>query len=163
IHELFDAPLAPGLSDVLRSAISLADAVQHVQPGDIEPAFEREEVGPQSQAVLHVLTSGSGTSDPAALLGSARWSVLLHEATSTYDVVLIDSAPILAVSDAIPVATSVDAVVVVARSEFTTREAAQRCRDALERVHGVKVAGVVANAVRSQREMAGNYYVGASS
>lgn len=40
IHELFDAPLVPGLSDVLRSAISLPDAVQQVQPGELEPALD---------------------------------------------------------------------------------------------------------------------------
>ncbi len=109
--------------------------------------------------MLHVLTSGSGSSDPAALLGSEKFDSLLHEAAGIYDVVLIDSPPILAVGDAIPVATCVDAVVVVARSDFTTRDAAQRCRQALERVKGVNVVGVVANAVRNEAELGRSYYV----
>jgi Mrp family chromosome partitioning ATPase len=110
-----------------------------------------------------VLTSGSGTPDPAALLGSGKLAALLAEATATYDVVLIDSTPILAVSDVIPVATTVDAVVVVARSDFTTRDAAQRCRHALERVKGVNIVGVVANGVRDAPESKRQYYVGAAT
>lgn len=189
IHELFDAPLVPGLSDVLRSAIPLSEAVQQVQPSDLEPAFHQELVPSDADAslagmdgttgtllgrgqrrngrshgapVLRVLTSGSATSDPAALLGSEQFASLLAEAAATYDIVLIDSTPILAVSDAIPVATSVDAVVVVARSEFTTRDAARRCRQALERVNGVNVVGVVANGVHDEIGSRRPYYVGAA-
>ncbi len=166
IHELFDAPLVPGLSDVLRSALSLSDATQQVQPGDLEPALgmPNGDRSAHGAPVLHVLTSGSGTSDPAALLGGEEFTSLLAEAAETYDVVLIDSTPILTVSDAIPVATNVDAVVVVTRSDFTTREAAQRCRQALERVKGVNVVGVVANGVRDESELGRRpYYVGASA
>lgn len=157
IHELFDAPLVPGLSDVLRGAIRLSDAVQQVQPGDLEPA-----IGAHDTPVLHVLTSGSGISDPAALLGSDEFSSLLAMAVAEYDMVLIDSTPIVAVSDAIPVATYVDAVVVVARSDYTTRDAAQRCRHALERFKDVNVVGVVANAVRADTELGRPYYVATS-
>ena len=167
IHELFDAPLVPGLSDVLRSAISLAEAVQQIQPGDLEPALGAGnpygDQGSRGGPVLHVLTSGSGTSDPAALLGSEEFTALLAEAAASYDVVLIDSTPILAVSDAIPVAASVDAVVVVARSDFTTRDAAQRCRQALERVKGINVVGVVANGVRDEADLRRPYYAGVAS
>jgi tyrosine-protein kinase len=190
IHELFGALLVPGLTDVLRSAIPLSEAVQQVEPGNLVPAFDRELMpgeqemalvaheptapapngmgtGPRGRSrrgapMLRVLTSGSATSDPAALLGSGKLAALLAEATATYDVVLIDSTPILTVSDVIPVATSVDAVVVVARSDFTTRDAAQRCRHALERVRGVNVVGVVANGVRDETEATRRYYVGAA-
>ena len=167
IHELFDAPLVPGLSDVLRSAISLSEAAQQIQPGDLEPALGAGnpygDEGSGDGPVLRVLTSGSGTSDPAALLGSAEFTTLLAEAAASYDVVLIDSTPILAVSDAIPVAASVDAVVVVARSDFTTRDAAQRCRQALERVKGINVVGVVANGVRDEADLRRPYYAGVAS
>jgi Mrp family chromosome partitioning ATPase len=97
--------------------------------------------------VVRLLAAGSGTSDPGALLGSPQLKDLLAEASAGYDLVLIDSPPVLSVSDAIPLATAADAVVVVARAEFTTRDAAQRCRQALERVDSVTVLGVVANAV----------------
>ena len=179
LHEFFEAPLVPGLSDVLRGSIPLSEAAQEVQPADIEPAFDpvltdvastvkvghaREGRGestvldapPRStpgRPIVHLLAAGTGTSDPAALLGSAHLKLLLAEATAKYDLVLIDSPPVLSVSDAIPLATAVDAVIVVARPEFTTREAAQRCHQALERVSTVTVLGVVTNAVREDDEL----------
>lgn len=158
IHELFDAPLVPGLSDVLRGAIPLSDAVQQVQPGNLEPA-----IGAHEAPVLHVLTSGGGISDPGALLGSENFNSLLARSVAEYDMVLIDSTPILAVSDAIPVAMQVDAVIVVARSDYTTRVDAQRCRQALERLQDVNVVGVVANAVRDETKLGRPYYVAASA
>jgi Mrp family chromosome partitioning ATPase len=96
------------------------------------------------------------------LLGSEAFKSLLAEAAAEYDIVLIDSTPILTVSDAIPVATSVDAVVVVTRSEFTTRDAAQKCRQALERIQGVTLVGVVANGVRDSKYRR-QYYLPAAS
>ncbi|MBV9818429.1 MAG: hypothetical protein JOZ07_08790 [Solirubrobacterales bacterium] len=189
VHQLFSATLAPGLSDVLRSAIPLSEAVQDYEPGGgLQPAFDPE-INASGDAVafldpprsgrggsgrppagdgdrgpcLQVLTAGSGTSDPGALLGSEKFGALLAEAAEAYDVVLIDSPPILAVSDAIPVARMADAVVVVARSQFTTRDAAQRCRQALERVPSVTVLGVVANGVREDLEVGRQYYLSATS
>jgi Mrp family chromosome partitioning ATPase len=127
------------------------------------PATSRQQGKAGQGPVLHLLASGSGTADPAALLGSTRLTTLLDEAASAYDVVLIDSPPLLAVSDAIPVATAVDAVVVVARDEFTTRDAVQQCRQALERVPAANVLGVVANGVRDDDDLGRPYYFAASA
>ncbi len=190
LHEYFEAPLVPGLSDVLRGSIPMSEAAQEVQPADIEPVLDpvpigadstvtvgdpRERRGSQTllpdasvspateRPVVHLLAAGSGTSDPAALLGSAQLRVLLAEATAKYDLVLIDSPPVLSVSDAIPLATAVDATIVVARAEFTTRDAAQRCRQALLRVSSVTVLGVVANAVRDDGEQGRSGYLTSAS
>jgi polysaccharide biosynthesis transport protein len=180
MHESFEVDFAPGLADVLRSATSLADAVQPVAIDGVEasldpaPAaagrvvavarrrnratFSGVNGSARSHSKLHVLATGSGASDPAALLGTDEFRRLLEEAKSIYDLVLIDSSPILAVSDAIPIATAVDAVVLVTRSQFTTRDQAQRCRKALERVPNVNVLGVVANGVRESENIARPYY-----
>jgi Mrp family chromosome partitioning ATPase len=175
LHQLFEAPLVPGLSEVLRSMIPLAQAVQDVAPGAIKPPIVTSVDGPREMvavapgaerrrarvgsgrahtngnahdgAVMHLLTSGSDTLDPAALLSSAQLTALLTGAASRYELVLVDSPPVLAVSDAVPLAAAVDATLVVARSDFTTRDAAARCRQAFERMPDVTVLGVVANAV----------------
>ena len=191
LHEFFDAPLVPGLADVLRSSISLSDAVQEIRHTGVEPAFDPVLVhsqsmgtlehlddsnglstrfdtrnrggGPARGPVMHLLAAGSQTSDPAALLGSDQLKSVLAEAAETYDLVLIDSPPVLSVSDAIPAATAADAVLVVAREEFTTRDAATRCRQALERVEDVTVLGVVANAVRDDGKHGEPYYIASSA
>jgi succinoglycan biosynthesis transport protein ExoP len=172
MHEFLDAALVPGLSDVLRGTIRLPDAVQEIHVTDIQPAFaplvvdQSSTEGPAPQEgsswleprsasgtglgdpAVHLLAGGSATSDPAALLGSPQLKALLAEAAASYDVVLIDSPPMLAVSDAIPLAAAADAVIVVARAEFTTRDAVKRCRQALDRMPTLTVRGVVVNSVR---------------
>jgi len=73
---------------------------------------------------------------------------VLAEAANSYDVVLVDSSPLLAVSDGIPLARAVDAVIVVTRSGYTTIDAARGLRRALERLPDATVIGLVANGVR---------------
>jgi polysaccharide biosynthesis transport protein len=182
LHELFEAPLAPGLTDVVRGTLPMTEAIQEIQPNDVEPALESVIAGfamvggdgaasrpdggwsaiagsgEAPAAVVHLLTSGSGTSDPSAVLGSAQLSALLEEAKARYDMVLIDSPPVLAVSDPIALASAVDGVLIVARTEYTARDAAERCRKALERVPGVTLLGVVANAVRDKGRYSHQYY-----
>jgi Mrp family chromosome partitioning ATPase len=107
---------------------------------------------------VDLLPSGSRASDPAALLGSEHMSRVLAEAADSYDVVLIDSSPLLTVSDTIPLATAVDGVIVVTRSDYTTRDAAQSFRRAFERLPSVKVLGLVANGVRDSESQYRHQY-----
>jgi protein-tyrosine kinase len=84
-------------------------------------------------------------SDPAALFGTRRMANLLDEAVRLYDMVLIDSAPLLAVSDAIPLLNQVDGVLFVTRFNHTTRDDAERARLLAGRVPHIRILGVVAN------------------
>jgi Mrp family chromosome partitioning ATPase len=99
-------------------------------------------------AAVDLLPGGRRASDPAALLGTAGMTRVLSEAANSYDVVLVDSSPLLTVSDAIPLARAVDGVIVVTRSDYTTIDAAESLRQALERLPDVTVIGLVANGVR---------------
>jgi polysaccharide biosynthesis transport protein len=185
MHEFLDAALVPGLSDVLRGTIWLPDAVQEIHVTDIKPAFAPLVVDQHAQSTegqapqegsswleprsasgtgmgdpaVHLLAGGSATSDPAALLGSPQLKALLAEAAASYDVVLIDSPPMLTVSDAIPLAAAADAVIVVARAEFTTRDAVRRCRQALDRMPTLTVRGVVVNSVRGDDTITDSHYL----
>ena len=100
------------------------------------------------EPVLHLMSAGSRVQDPAALLGTEQMAPFLVEAKVSYDVVVIDSPPLLAVSDAIPLAVAVDGVIAVSRSNLTTPDDAQRFRRALDRLRGVTVLGLVLNGVR---------------
>jgi Mrp family chromosome partitioning ATPase len=72
-------------------------------------------------------------------------------------VVLLDSPPLLTVSDAVPLVELADGVVVVARLGRTTRAAAHRTVDLLERIPGARVLGVVADDLSRQEFGAGAY------
>jgi capsular exopolysaccharide synthesis family protein len=127
----------PGLSEVLLGKVGLADAVNS---SEVEG--------------LSVLTAGGRSSRPSELLAGQPLRDLLTEALKTYDRVVIDSAPILAVSDTLLVAPNVDVVCLVVRSFMTPRKMVTRALKALSEIH-VQPAGIVFNCLPSGN---GAYY-----
>jgi Mrp family chromosome partitioning ATPase len=90
------------------------------------------------------------------LLGSERMRQLLDEVREDFDIVLLDSPPLLVVSDAVPLISLADGTIVVARLGETLRDAAKRVGDVLSRIPSANPLGVVANQVSSS-EVAGGY------
>jgi protein-tyrosine kinase len=91
---------------------------------------------------------------------SDRVRTLFGELAADYDLVLIDSPPLLSVSDAIPLVSSADGIVVVSRLGVSTQDSARRCIDLLTRVPGANVLGVVANDVPKSELTDGYGYYG---
>lgn len=112
-----------GLSDVLVGNATLDEAVQ-------DWAVDG----------LQVLVSGRIPPNPAQMLSSDAMSKLLDEAASVYDYVVIDSAPLLLVTDALWLAHHADSTLVVARRKRTTTRALGKAINALDKV---SVSGVV--------------------
>jgi capsular exopolysaccharide synthesis family protein len=100
---------------------------------------------------LHVLPAGPRPPNPAEMLSSKRMQEQLKLWRKEYDRIVIDTAPVLAVSDTQAVAAMADAVVLVARAGITRRRALIRARDLLWRVN-VKITGVVVNDVDMRLE-----------
>lgn len=96
---------------------------------------------------LDVLTSGSLPPNPGQLMASSQLEAVIAEARAAYDVVIIDSAPVLTVSDALWLTKQADGVLVVARSGMTRRRQLQRALAALESTK-TGATGIVLNAVR---------------
>lgn len=86
--------------------------------------------------------------NPSVLLGSERMKDLLAELAERADIVIIDTPPILAVSDAIPLLERVSGSVLVARLDHTSRDAILRARLVIKTVRG-NLLGVVATGARS--------------
>ncbi len=99
-------------------------------------------------AALHLLPSGRLPSDPAAVLAAGQFESVVHELLERFDVVIVDTSPLLAVSDALPLLTQVDAVVLVARLFLTRRSVVKQLNELLLRTPDTNVVGVVANGVR---------------
>jgi capsular exopolysaccharide synthesis family protein len=106
---------------------------------------------------LDVLTSGPGTSGPAELLGSEMMAGLIARWREEYDYVLIDTPPVLAVTDAVRLSSKTDSVMMVMRSGHTTREALKRACDLFKHAKA-SMLGVVLNAV--DFKATGAYYYG---
>lgn len=127
LHELFKVDGRHGLSTVLTGETDLPDAVQ-----------------PTEIPHLSVLPSGPLPADPAELLVSPKFDQTLELIRDRYDFVLLDSAPLLSVSDPAAIAARADAVVLVLRLDRHARSSAARAQHKLESVNA-DVVGVVVN------------------
>ena len=107
---------------------------------------------------VSIMTSGPIPPNPAELLGSKRMDWLLQEMMKSYDYVIVDSPPVLAVADAQVLASKTDAVVLVTSSGKTEKEAAKKSKDLLLHA-GANIAGVVLNR-KDKRETQYYYYYG---
>jgi Mrp family chromosome partitioning ATPase/capsular polysaccharide biosynthesis protein len=172
LGNLLDAQEGPGLTDVLAGRVSFGQAVQGVQvpptsngngaqPGE-QPAAQQRYVGGAGQGDLAVVPAGAHHGDLAATLTSGGMQGALQTATEIYDRVLIESSPVLASADVLPLLSQVDGVVIVTRVGNSTRDSAERMLKELRRVPGINIIGVVANGIprRIYRTRAYGYYYG---
>jgi capsular exopolysaccharide synthesis family protein len=93
---------------------------------------------------LHVLPAGKTPPYPSEMIASENMRQLLDRWRQEFDQIVIDTPPVLAVTDAVILSTMADAVIVVARSGVTGHQSLCRTRDLLRKVHA-KIAGVVVN------------------
>jgi capsular exopolysaccharide synthesis family protein len=132
---------SPGLSDVLIGTVPMDDAIQSVNLQ--VPSGE----GVKGRT-LDVLAAGAAPPNPGELLESPTMDVVLARAKSTYDFVVIDTPPLTAVSDAFPLLTKADGVVLVGRVGYSRRDAAERLHQDLASSE-VPLLGVIANGSKS--------------
>ncbi len=105
---------------------------------------DKETLKETSVPNLRVLTSGQLPPNPSELLSSQRMEKLIERLKSQADLVLFDSPPILAVTDAAVLARKVDGVLLVISAGKTKRDHAVKAKAMLEKVNA-KVLGVVLN------------------
>jgi len=144
VHGLFQLPRAPGLMELLRAS-SDPDAPQ--------PRAIRE----TPVARLSVLTCGALPVNAANLLSGTRMRVLLRELQEQFDIIVLDTPPVLATADACIVASLTDGVLLVVRAGTTDKNAAQRAYQQLSNV-GARVVGTVLNDPGGEVAKEGDYY-----
>jgi non-specific protein-tyrosine kinase len=138
LHKMFGVPNAQGLTNLLLQ-------------GDpkIESALQ-----PTRFPNLRVLTSGPIPPNPSELLASDKMRLVLDRIRGMADLVILDSPPILAVTDPTVLSTRVDGVILVVDAGKTRGEALARSKETITR-GGARVLGVVLNRVTSR---SGGYY-----
>ncbi|HEU4588117.1 MAG TPA: polysaccharide biosynthesis tyrosine autokinase [Gemmatimonadales bacterium] len=140
LHQVFDVPREPGVSQVLRGQIA-------PEQGIAGTTIER----------LAIMPMGTVPKNPAELLGAPAMRELLDRLARQYDVLVLDAPPVLAAVDASLAAVLVDATVVVLRAGETGEDEA---RQALTQLHtvGARIAGAVLNDQNATVERYGGYY-----
>ena len=138
LHGLFGKENSIGITTILVEGTKVADAVKNTNI-----------VG------LSLITSGPVPPDPGYAIESQRMIQLIKDLTQQYDVVILDSPPILVVNDAIILAGYVDSSVFILESGRTTRRALSQAKDLLKQAR-IKPAGMLLNKLKTGRS--GYYY-----
>ena len=136
LHKKFRISNMVGLSDILIGRKSLVEAVN------------------QYNENMHIITSGKIPPNPAEMLGSKAMERLIAELKEIYDVIILDSAPLQAVTDAQILSTKSDGTILVVRAEKTKSDSVASAKALLDKVNA-NVLGVVLNATENRR---GKYY-----
>lgn len=144
MHEIFALKNDRGLSDILRDEISPASLSGLIQETAIEG--------------LNVLTAGGTTEAAAHLLYSPNFKTLLNGLRSVYDLIFIDTPPMLHMTDARVAGALADGVVLVARAGYTTRDSVAQARARLAEDR-INVLGTILNDWDPRNSRAGYYDV----
>jgi succinoglycan biosynthesis transport protein ExoP len=146
---------SPGISDYLAGQVEAQDILRTVtfaEPALARRSPESSDNGASGQ-IMHQLVcipAGSVTSRTAELLGSKRFGEFIEQVTSAYEVVILDSSPLLPVADTLEMLPHAHAVIVCAREGRTTRELAATTRAALSKFPR-RPAGIVVTGIRLRR------------
>lgn len=148
LHELLGTESHPGLADYLAGKASAEEIMQRSEEtGSQNP-------GGNALANLTFIPGGNGGDKAADLSGSARFGELLRLAAPYFDWIIVDSSPVVPVSDGVNLARACDGVLLVARSGVTKYTVAQR---AAAELRAANVLGFVLNAVH-ENPQTGSYY-----
>lgn len=138
-----DIESGPGATGVLVGAIGMDEATRSIDLSMSSPADGI------TGGRLDVLPAGAVLPpNPGALIESQAMDAVLEQARSEYDLVVIDTPPLTCVSDAFPLLTKVDGVIIVGRIEHSRRDAAERLHQILAN-SGARLLGVIANSARA--------------
>lgn len=147
LHQVFGVPRSPGLTDLILGKAETLFPLHELKPG------------------FSIMTRGSHYDKPAVLLGSPGMRQALALLQGRADIILMDSSPVLPVSDTLKLATAADAVLMVVRAGRTQRRDAAQVRKMLLSARA-NVVGVVLNGVhdagRAGRDY-DRYYHGAAA
>ena len=132
-HHIFGLDHACGLASVVNGQAEIADAAVPVD-------------GVEN---LDVMPCGPRPTNPSELLSSSRFSSILEVLREQYDFLIVDTPPVLAVSDPAAVAAQVDTILLCLQVNSKTRPLAVRAMEIL-RSHGADISGIVINGVGSR-------------
>ena len=157
----FDEDSGAGVMDCLVGKADLTSAVRSIPAGEIDIVSDDVAVTGKIQTMmggqLSVLAGGRRAPNPAEILAGSSFGQLVAEAARLFDRVVIDSAPVLAVSDTLLMMPYVQTVCFVLQAAKTPRQVVRRAISLLAK-SGIRPAGLVLNRLRRGRGVGYYYY-----
>ena len=138
MHECFGTSSTPGLNEYLAGE---ADEKAILQRGPLDNLF--------------LIPGGRNVANPSELITNGRFKVLLEKLTPLFDWILIDSPPVIPISDGTMIARHVDGVILVVRAEGTPVEVARQAKQELQER---PLLGVVLNRGEDHAGYSSYYY-----
>jgi len=153
VHDLFNISPEPGLTTMALGHVALEDALVSypVGGGAQAPIVGSSQPAELTQNRLHVLCSGRMPPNPGEFIRSRGVGRLIMHLSEAFDIVVVDSAPLLGLGDSLALIPRVDAVVLVARLDLLRRPTVDELRRVLES-SGAETLGVVVTAAQRDGE-----------
>jgi capsular exopolysaccharide synthesis family protein len=139
VHKMFELTNLKGLTNVLAEDLDYREILRSTKVKGLD-----------------ILTGGPKPPNPSELLGSDKMRTFLESLKKDYDIIILDTPPVLPVTDAAILASLVDGVVLVSSYGQTTFEGLTRAKVQLENVDA-KILGVILNKVPTSKR-SGHYY-----
>jgi succinoglycan biosynthesis transport protein ExoP len=163
LHGVFKTPRSPGLLELLSpsnttpyAGVRGSSHESHASNGDSDDMLTAV-LRPTPIRGLTLLTCGAMPTNPTNLLSGVRMRALLQELVQRFDLVILDTPPVLATADARILGGISDGVLLVVRAGQTERLAAQRAQHQLHQA-GARLLGVVLNDPGGEVSGEGDYY-----
>lgn len=137
LHRAFLVSNTKGITNIMLGEISLKDAIQKTQVDN-----------------LYIITSGMAAKNPAAIIASSKMKNLIDSLKSDFEYIIIDTPPVISVTDAQILASYSDGCIIVAAYGKTEKQALKKTKDLLSNVKA-NILGVVLNKVNVSKN---NYY-----
>ncbi len=141
IHKIFKFDKTPGLTSLLKKESSLKDVIKKTEIENLD-----------------VISSGIIPPNPSELLGSNTMVEILNDLKKKYDIILFDSPPLLAVTDAYILLKHVNQFVLVVRVGITERGGLNRVINVINQNHSHIITGVIMNAFSQEHSYGSDYY-----
>ena len=140
VHKIFNLKKEPGITNYLvNKDLKFNDLIQKTEIDN-----------------LFIVPSGPIPPNPSEILGSSKLTMLIEKLEKSWDIILFDSPPLVAVTDATMVSKEIDKIIIVVKVGQTDKKAFDHTISSLNNVDA-PIGGIVLNAV-TQKYSYGNYY-----
>ncbi|MFC1548331.1 GumC family protein [Candidatus Omnitrophota bacterium] len=140
VEKAFNLDIEHGVTEVLAGKENLDSVIHNTDIQDLD-----------------IITCGAIPPNPSELLGSKKMSGLLAQLEERYDRIIIDTPPVLAVTDAVVLSGKVDGTIIVVKAGETNRNAVIKTKEIIESVQSSNLIGAVLNMVETGKT-GGHYY-----